>query len=192
MQNCRVADIIWFCSVLSYFVFQDDKYTAFSDHRPASTNHLLIITNEHVDNITNLQGRTEVGKFTFVLCGIHFHYTLRISILNNVVVLSWFNYVLLCETYENLHSGFKKRFRVTDDGSACGGRCTGAGKCAWKCGGDSVVSRSLVVSNDAISRSSSGCWRRRWLETGDEEAVTRRWWRHCDQSRSSTCRHSRH
>lgn len=41
-------------------LYKDNKYTAFSDIRPASTNHLLIITNDHVQDITCLQGKIEV------------------------------------------------------------------------------------------------------------------------------------
>ncbi|XP_043231887.1 histidine triad nucleotide-binding protein 3-like isoform X1 [Amphibalanus amphitrite] len=60
----RLRDCV-FCRIVegrepNEILYKDQKYTAFSDIRPASKNHLLIITNEHVQDVTQLQGKTEV------------------------------------------------------------------------------------------------------------------------------------
>ncbi|XP_037068134.1 histidine triad nucleotide-binding protein 3-like isoform X1 [Pollicipes pollicipes] len=53
---CRIADGLERNPIL----YRDDTYTVFRDRRPASTNHLLVITNEHVRDVTCLRGRAEV------------------------------------------------------------------------------------------------------------------------------------
>jgi len=46
-----------------YVIFQDEKYIAFNDIKPASENHFLVIPKEHIDNTKSLSlNQVYIGK----------------------------------------------------------------------------------------------------------------------------------